>query len=763
MKNLKQWIVWKPTPVDGTSKVKKVPCDPLTGYKINPLDPKHWMDYATAKKYSPIHIGFVLTKDDPYFCIDLDNALINGSWSKYAVNICHMFDGIYTEVSYSGKGLHLFGIINSSIPDHNNKHKCEGEELEIYSNNRFIAFSEKNAVGNCNIDCTEPLNKLISKTWPKPTGSNMIPKPTGSDTATVDPEWLGPDDDNELIKIMLNSKQSGASELRGIPTIQDLWNGNIDVLSEKYPSELDTYDRSAADFDLFKMLAFWTGKNPERMERIARLSELKRDKWDFHKKYLSDNTIPKACGDVKKVYRNPKMEAELNTTGVIIRQAVEQLGIHLQIPFFEGCVYIVDAEKILTPRNGIINLTAFDAVYGGSIFEISTDWKKSTRKASEAFVGSTIHRFPKADTTFFAPDKPYGEIVTGGPLSKVNTYRPPDVKFTNGNVDKYLYLLDKLFPDRRDYDIAINYAAACVQYPAKKFRWCIIIQGSHGNGKTLFLNCIRYAVGREYTKAIKSIDIDSKFDSWLNKAIFVVINEFNTGGKQSVIDAIRPMITDSWVDVQPKGLELVPIDNIANFGMTTNPKKSLKGLVRDRRFAIFYTPQQKKGDNIRDGLTQKFFKEFGNELENGGYDDVAGYLKRYPIKDELNPATTLLEAPATSNFNEAAIDDRESSHQEVQEAIDQGLYGFKGGWISSWCVNKLMREQNLIGSSRPNAIKKMVTEMGFIVNPWSLNGRSSRSIQKEDNSRPTLYILEKMQYDNILAKNVTETYMVAQK
>ena len=70
-------------------------------------------------------------------------------------------------------------------------------------------------------------------------------------------------DDNELIDKALKSKNGD--------NFSRLWNG---IWENYYPSQ------SEADQALCNMLAFWTNKDHDRMDRIFRQSGLMRDKWD---------------------------------------------------------------------------------------------------------------------------------------------------------------------------------------------------------------------------------------------------------------------------------------------------------------------------------------------------------------------------------------------------------------------------------------------------------------------------------------------------
>lgn len=58
---------------------------------------------------------------------------------------------------------------------------------------------------------------------------------------------------------------------------------------------------NARDMALAQHLAFWTGCDAPRIERLMRRSGLYREKWDGHRTYLRELTIQRACGQQKDV------------------------------------------------------------------------------------------------------------------------------------------------------------------------------------------------------------------------------------------------------------------------------------------------------------------------------------------------------------------------------------------------------------------------------------------------------------------------------
>ena len=66
-----QFILWKSVPDMPPKKNREVPCD-VNGAATDPHDPTKFMTYEDATNVAAqngLNVGFVLTKDDPYFCL----------------------------------------------------------------------------------------------------------------------------------------------------------------------------------------------------------------------------------------------------------------------------------------------------------------------------------------------------------------------------------------------------------------------------------------------------------------------------------------------------------------------------------------------------------------------------------------------------------------------------------------------------------------------------------------------------------------------
>ena len=304
----------------------KIPCGPLTKKPINPLSPTNWMDVQTALAWathfsSDFGIGFVFTADDPYFFIDIDNCLLKDKqWSSTALELCQQMSGAAVEVSQSGKGLHIFGTYQGVAP----AHRCKNKELglEMYTEKRFVALTGTKVIGSAATDCTARLPGIVAEYFAP---LDHIDEKLENWRREPVPEWSGPEDDDELLQKMMRS--GGVKAAFGSrASFSELWTNNEEALAIAFPSQnpTDPYDRSSADAAVVQHLAFWTGKNHERVHRLMLQSKLVREKWTKHRTYLQ-RTITRAVSRQTDVYNaqspirqeteaNPILTRELRTT-----------------------------------------------------------------------------------------------------------------------------------------------------------------------------------------------------------------------------------------------------------------------------------------------------------------------------------------------------------------------------------------------------------------------------------------------------------------
>lgn len=765
-----QFVTWVASPdPNKPGKLKKFPTSWMTGDVVDAHVAAFWTSALTAIAMAPTQnrgsgsgAGFVVTDADPYFFLDIDGAYdpVTGQWSSVAVDICNRLSGAAVEVSMSGTGLHIIGRCAKPV-DHNCKNTPKG--LELYTRARFVALTGINAVGNADHDCTAALAGVIADYFPKTATGDWADW-----TVEAVEGYTGPADDDALIaKAVAAGTRHAAAVFAADITFSDLWTGNVDALARKWPSTTGkAYDMSSADMALANQLAFWTGKNCERMQTLMERSALKRDKWYVRPTYLSD-TILQACAFVQKVYSSapgPKplmapatveeMLAAASKTGRKLRDAGREfMGPVEQLDYFAGCFYDNTSDRVYSlPKNTEFKKGAFDVNYGGHMFILDPAAQKSTDSAWEAFTRSRVNIPPIVDALCFRPELPAGELVNDGSRVYANSYVPYTPRLVEGDPGKFLRHLEKMLPDANDRAQLIAYMAAVKQYPGRKFQWWPVIQGVEGNGKSLIGAVMTYAIGQEYTHAPNAHAMardGNKFNGWIYRKLLVIVEEICLTTKRDFLDEFKVIVTNERIPIERKGQDQINGDNRANGFLFTNYKDGVPISVDTRRYGIFYTAQQEPEDLARCGMTASYFadlwdwiygrEEYAHLGANYGAAVVSNYLQSYAIPDALNPAGLSSRAPVTTSTAEALVVSLGRVEQEILDAIDEGRVGFAGGWVSSKYLDQLLEQ---IRAPIPRGKRRGVMKaLGYDYHPALREGRVNDTVLP-DNAKPRLYVKE---------------------
>lgn len=735
----KQFMLWRVVP-DEEGRPTKVPCN-RNGQICNAHDPLYWMDAhdaITQANTLGIGVAFVFTDNDPFFFVDIDNCLINGQWSPLSQEICGLFPGAAIEISTSGEGLHIFGRGRPPF-GHANKTVTERGKIELYSSKRFVALTGTGVVGDANTEHAQGLAALCQYYMVR---NENDTRDTFEWTNAPVAEWDGYIDDGELLAAAIaksNPFDSGG--------FSELFAGERDALLMRFPDGPGQYDESRADMTLACKLAFWTGKDCERIERLMMMSGLVRDKWTKRQNNYLRATIKRACAITDKVHqRNPQPQSvsASSQSEPMLSEGVQYMPAANQLDYFKGCVYVQSAHGVFIPSGEVLKKEQFDVRYGGKLFFIDSANDKSTKSAFEAFTQSQYCRFPMAHETCFRPDLPTGEIVAKGNKTMVNLYIDIPVRRVKGDPSLFLDHLAKLLPNGQDREILLAYLAACVQFKGSKFKWCPLIQGVPGNGKTVITKVVEYAIGEDYCSVPQAHELGSKFNEpWLINKLLVGVNDvYIKDSHDDIIEILKPLITDERVGTQAKGVDMKTSAIIANFILNCNRRDAIKKVRGDRRFAPFFTAQQHEDDLIRDGMDSQYFTNLHQWLARDGYAVMADYLMTYDIPVELSPALShggrSNRAPLTSSTEDALRSGISHAEQWVIEAVNEGQTGFCGGWISSYHLRQLIDSRRIRMS--PNQMHDLLEQMGYMHHPALIRGRSIVRLPCDDNQKSTLYM-----------------------
>jgi putative DNA primase/helicase len=209
----------------------------------------------------------VFTREDPYCGVDLNIELLEAEREAIALSL-----DSYTEESLSG-GWHV--IVRASLNGGGRHPRGFG----VFDSRRYFVMTGEHVNGTPTTieERQAELDAVLAQYLPKPSA------PTGP-ALLAQPVDLN---DHDLLRKAFAAKNG--------PEVEALWQGEWE---RRYPSH------SEADLAFCNQLAFWTGRDAARMDRLFRESGLMRTKWDEHRKDTTygAQTIARAIANCDEVY-----------------------------------------------------------------------------------------------------------------------------------------------------------------------------------------------------------------------------------------------------------------------------------------------------------------------------------------------------------------------------------------------------------------------------------------------------------------------------
>jgi len=146
------WVVYKLIPRKD-KRPRKVPIDPVTGRNLHWQDKSQWLTHEQAAAFARQGIGngigFVLSKDDPFVMVDLDDCInADGGLTATARRIVDQLDTM-TEITPSAKGLRIIAVGKKSLAA--TVYYCDGMRVDIMDSNAFMTVTGNTFESRCAI------------------------------------------------------------------------------------------------------------------------------------------------------------------------------------------------------------------------------------------------------------------------------------------------------------------------------------------------------------------------------------------------------------------------------------------------------------------------------------------------------------------------------------------------------------------------------------------------------------------------------------
>jgi energy-coupling factor transporter ATP-binding protein EcfA2 len=303
-----QWVVWRLEDRNGRST--KVPYRANGGGHAAVDKPDTWATFAEAVAAASEYdgIGFVFTATDSFCGVDLDLELPAADRGAIAGRL-----DSYTEESVSG-GWHV--IIRASL----NGDGRHPHGLGIFDRGRYFVMTGKHLKGTpLTIEERQAeLDEVLAAFLPasQPAGPPLPAQPV--------------DLDDHALLLKAFAAKNGAE-------VEALWQGSWEG---RHASQ------SEADLALCNHLAFWTGRDSARIDRLFRESGLMREKWDARRKdsTYGAQTIQTAIAHCHEVYE--PLVRDVGPTSAVSTGS-EQATLAEVVETFQRWLYLPDPGPVL--------------------------------------------------------------------------------------------------------------------------------------------------------------------------------------------------------------------------------------------------------------------------------------------------------------------------------------------------------------------------------------------------------------------------------
>jgi hypothetical protein len=328
----------------------------------------------------------------------------------------------------------------------------------------------------------------------------------------------------------------------------------------------------------------------------------------------------------------------------------------------------------------------------------------------------SIPSFPRVDGFRYRPDRGDERIITEDGDNFINSYRATgadaDKSTSKEAGDLIEFHTGSNFPgDEVCQKLLISFLAHIVQFPGKKIKWAVFMQGVEGSGKGVYMDMMEAVLGSSNYVAVGDDAIESKFNEWAADKQLIFYDEVIQGNmKQDRMNNLKAKITNPGLTIAQKNKDTRTIPNTANDFFASNSASGIRIDDNDRRYFILQSIFQTKKDitafkAANPGHFTQMFR-LKDELAGG----AKHYLLNYPIHPTFNPNG---EAPLTSARSNVVNAGRSDIEWTIQEIIDEGNASIVFPDIIS--SSALQAELRARGEKQHNvrAVSMALRKMGF--------------------------------------------------
>ena len=262
--------------------------------------------------------------------------------------------------------------------------------------------------------------------------------------------------------------------------------------------------------------------------------------------------------------------------------------------------------------------------------------------------------------------------------------------------------------------VVTAFLAYVAQNPGKRVRWCPLIYGPEGIGKSLIGEMMRAVLNGNVKVVGPAALAEPKYNDWADGSQLSVIEEMKVDGasKWEVMRTLKEPITNDRINIVPKGQPGYQTINTTSYMAFTNHANALAVAAGDRRYFVtssrFTSRRGFIADLGGDGAAARYFADLVAAF-NDQPDALRSWLTSVSLAD-FDPNG----APDSEEKQEMV----EGSKSELQVAIERIISGEEAATVRPEAIELealkglLMLDPDVRGATG-QGIARMLRDMGY--------------------------------------------------
>ena len=314
----------------------------------------------------------------------------------------------------------------------------------------------------------------------------------------------------------------------------------------------------------------------------------------------------------------------------------------------------------------------------------------------------------------YAPQSPNEMLFVHEKQKFVNTYAPTYPESDDARAEQAGQLFQRhlanLVAEPEYRKTLTDFMAYQVQFPGRKVRWAVLVQGAEGAGKTYLAEVLKAVLGKRHVKTVDGTTITSGWNEWTFGYQMVVIEEVRVVGTNrfDIMNRLKPWIANDDVTLNEKFRSSRDTMNVTNYILFSNYHDCLALNGNDRRYFVIKSPMQHKSQVL--ALGKDYFTELFDFLTNHP-GAMRAWLLNWQISEDFAPHG---HAPRTKYVQDLIDDTASDIAAAVRRLCLEGDYPLvQYDVVSSNAIQLALSMDDGLHKISPQQLAKVLREEGF--------------------------------------------------